>query len=142
MNEIARQIIDTIDFDRAPIGFDNIHDLTTVEFDGIYGNVWQVQHRLGSRRFHTWTCTDTEVGIHVWYFDEVPVCISSQKYRKGTKMFFWLSKEAYKEVKKYIESLQDDDEVIRFNSFEDMPDIITMSDKVDHKKFESKNIKQ
>ena len=55
--------------------------------------------RLTYCYYHRWICTDTEVGIRVWYLDDEPVCISWQPYRKSNETFGWISKDKFNEVR-------------------------------------------
>ena len=54
-------------------------------------------------------CTDTWVGIKVFFLDDTPVCISSQKGRKCSEDFYWFSEEAYDKVSGYLLSLLGDE---------------------------------
>ncbi len=56
----------------------------------------------------TWICTDTQVGLHAYYFEQEFVGLSTQKYRKSNKNFFWVSEDAYRMVRTYLESLVED----------------------------------
>lgn len=96
--------------------------------------------------YHKWTCTDTEVGIKVWFMEEnstlIPVCVSIRPYRKTGDRFFWLSMEAYHKVFDYLNTL-------KFKSL-GVPALLSnytltksleLFDQIEHKQFETKNVK-
>ncbi len=49
-----------------------------------------------------WICTDTRVGIRVYYLDGEIVCISSQIGRKYPEEFEWVSEKTFKNVRDFI----------------------------------------
>ena len=55
-------------------------------------------------------CTDTWVGLRVYFLDEKPVAISHQSSRKGDEDIEWFSEEAYLSVREYLLSLSEEDE--------------------------------
>lgn len=78
---------------------------------GIYDiHNWDDQSRLTSYYVLNWYCTDSVVGFKVYFFDDVPVAISSQSGRKCSENFQWVSKQLYQKVKDYINSFREDDE--------------------------------
>ena len=99
--------------------------------------------RLTYCYLHRWICTDTEVGIRVWYFDNKPVCISWKPYRKYDESYGWISKDGFVSVKSYIHSLIDNSEDNSINIIDDLTidKIVKEFDKIDYKKGEVKNIK-
>lgn len=78
---------------------------------GIYHMEYMEQDRITSYFFASWICTDTVVGYRVYFFDEVPVMISTQLGRKSDEEYGWLSVEYAKQLKEYLLSLlhKDDD---------------------------------
>lgn len=50
-------------------------------------------------------CTDSWVGIRVYYLNDDPVCVSHQAGRKCSEDFYWVSKEAADKVREYLLSL-------------------------------------
>lgn len=56
-------------------------------------------------------CTDTWVGIRVYYFHDKPVAISQQTCRKGDEDFEWVSEESYKSVRNWLLSLSEEEDV-------------------------------
>ena len=92
--------------------FENVVDICQFgeEFCSISFCVgWVEQNRLKSYWFSHWLCTDTWVGQKVYFFDEKPVAISKQMFRKSDEEIMWISIEDYDNVKKYIETLVRDD---------------------------------
>lgn len=51
-----------------------------------------------------WYCTDSYVGMRIYYLDEEPICISSQSGRKSDESFKWLSKEAFEKTRNFLHS--------------------------------------
>lgn len=107
INEILKTI-DTSKMETKDVGF---YGMCESEFE-IYEWLTQPKdnERLTYCYYHRWICTDTEVGIRVWYFDNKPVCISWQSYRKSNETFGWISKEDFENVRKYAISLLKDNE--------------------------------
>ncbi len=66
------------------------------------------QERLTSYYVVSWHCTDTKVGMKVYFFDDKPVAISMQTCRKCDEDIEWLSSEDYDSVKKYVLSFRED----------------------------------
>ena len=134
----AEQILNTIDITQEIIT-DDI--LKISECCGIYEWLEQQKPVLGYRKYHSWICTDTNVGIDVWYLDDNPVCISYKPFRKATINFYWLSREKYQIVKLYIHSLQVIDDQFDGSTIHNMPDILTSAKQIDYKQFEQHYIK-
>lgn len=59
-----------------------------------------------------WLCTDTKVGEKVYFLDGAPVAFSCQPARKSDEDIKWLSKDAYKVVEEYLESLREREEFV------------------------------
>lgn len=78
------------------------------EFD-MYDIPYAEQERLEGFYLSSWLCTDTIVGDIIYFFDDVPVAISSQLGRKYDKVFKWFSLEKAQQVKDYLISLRDDE---------------------------------
>lgn len=121
-----------------------IFDMCESEFE-IYDYVSQPENeeRLTYCYYHRWICTDTEVGIRVWYFDDRPVCISWQSSRKSDEEFAWLSEEDFKEVKNYCLSLLEPKKIL-FDVADDkvINKVVEKFNSIDYKQFEEKYIKQ
>ena len=56
-------------------------------------------------------CTDTVVGIMVWFLKDKLVACSEQTTRKAKEQWAWVSKEAYLDVKTYLKRFLSEDEV-------------------------------
>jgi hypothetical protein len=102
-----REILNTIDKTKMESCTD-LQSLCDTEFD-IYDPVCQQEgkERLKYCYYYSWVCTDTHVGIKVWYFDYIPVCISWKQYRKASECFAWIDKKYFEKVRSYILSLVD-----------------------------------
>ena len=131
--------IDTSKMEREGV---DIYDICETEFE-IFE--W-IEQPLGKENltycyFHRWICTNTEVGIRVWYYFDKPVCISWKPYRKSDEQYGWISKEDYENVKKYIFSLkQDDDDDENFNIVNDeiINNVVSNFEKIEFKICERK----
>lgn len=60
------------------------------------------QERLTAYWFGNWYCTDSYVGYRMYFFDDEPVCYSTQIGRKYHQIFHWFSEEAAYKVKEYL----------------------------------------
>lgn len=58
-----------------------------------------------------WLCTDTHVGMNVYYMDDRPVAVSTQSARKSDVRISFVSLEAAQQVKDFILSLVGADEL-------------------------------
>ena len=56
--------------------------------------------------YQSWVCTDTRVGLKLWFFDEEAVCISWRYYRKSKESFSWLSLKDFYKVGNYLNTLK------------------------------------
>lgn len=142
--DIIEKILKEIDTTKMVTKFVDLTNLCDKEFD-IYEWVQQPDDniRLTYCYYHRWICTDTEVGIRVWYLDNKPVCISYQPYRKSSETFGWLSKDDFNNVREYVNSLIDEDknwDVIVLDN-NTVNDVIENFNSIEYKKFEEKNIK-
>ena len=95
--------------------------------------------RLKKTMFYSWICTDTEVGIAVYYLDDLPVCVSFQPYRKSKEVFYWLGKEEVKNTEQYLRSLVKPIDEVSINLFTEDIDFKEITDKINYKKFEKHN---
>ena len=110
------------------------------EFE-IYESI-SVDDRLTKKWFESWICTDTEVGIAVYFLDNELICVSWQPYRKSDEEFWFISEELGKKLYDYFLSLKGEDKKL-FNLIETLPNLEEISSRIDYKKFEfsAKNIK-
>ena len=53
----------------------------------------------------TWLCTDTQVGLYAYYFDNELVAISYQSARKSDLNLFWVSTELREKMREFVLSL-------------------------------------
>lgn len=117
------EILKKIDTSRmVDSDFIDFYDMCEREFDLPYWiNQPKNNIRLTYCYFHEWMCTDTMVGIRVWYFDSNPVCISWKFFRKSSEVYGWLSKGDFKNVKNFAWNL---------HSREDNKPIMIVNDKL------------
>jgi len=142
MNLTAQHILKTIDTSKMERTYGDFHDMCESEFQ-IYEYLQQSEEpRLTHCYYYTWMCTDTYVGIRVWYFDNEPVCISYKPYRKYDELFYWISQDLFKTVFNYAMHLKEKETPPDFSSIEDMDEnILRFAEGIDHKQFESYNKK-
>ena len=88
-----------------------------------------IDSRLVRKWFESWTCTDTQVGIAVYFLDEELICISWQPYRKSDEEFYFVSEEMSSKLHKYFLTK-------KLNFISNLPDLLEQSSKIDYKKFE------
>lgn len=67
-------------------------------------NCWdyEEQERLKEYFVASWYCTDTLVGMRVYFLDDKPVATSIKPARKSDEKFYWVSNETYMEVFNYV----------------------------------------
>lgn len=85
--------------------------------------------RITLQRPMVWNCTDSWVGLKIYYFDDEPVCVSFQSGRKNNENFEWLSDEAYQKTKKFLYSFVEPEEVCfaKINFDEEIDDFYNVS---------------
>lgn len=137
INEIIKTI-DTSKMERQGVSF---YEMCESEFE-IYEFLEQPKdnERLTYCYYHRWICTDTGVGIRVWYFDNDPVCISWQPYRKSNETFGWISKDKFNQVRNYALSLKDDSLDVDIIDDETINNVVEKFNSIDYKEFEERNI--
>jgi hypothetical protein len=137
----AHEILKTIDTSKMEIKFVDFHEMCEKQFE-IYEFLTQPDNpRLTYCYYHRWICTDTEVGIRVWYLDDKPVCISFKPYRKYDESFYWIDNNSFEETFRYAISLKQDEKPT-YQTIQDMADIADQAVGIEYKQFESFNIKQ
>lgn len=52
-----------------------------------------------------WYCTDTSVGMKVYFLKDEPVCASMQTARKNDENFYWISDDTFNKTRDYLLSL-------------------------------------
>jgi hypothetical protein len=135
------EILKTIDTSKMERNYADFHAMCESEFE-IYEYLQQDEVRLTYCWYHTWMCTDTYVGIRVWYLDNKPVCISYKPYRKYDENFYWLSSEDFDETHRYAMSLREDGDM-KYSLVQDIETDFTESAKgIEYKQFESFNLKK
>ena len=67
--------------------------------------------RLKSYWVKKWLCTDSDVGRKLYFFDDKFVATSNQSGRKNPEYFAWVSKKDFNEVKNYMLSLLEPEEL-------------------------------
>ena len=60
------------------------------------------EHGFTRKDIYTWTCTDTKVGLYAIYLKDQLICYGYQQYRKSYMEFYWVSKEVYTKVSKFL----------------------------------------
>jgi len=134
-------IIESIDTSKMETDYVYFYDMCENEFQ-IYEYLEQPKgnNRLTYCNYNTWICTDTEVGIRVWYFDNEPVCISWKPYRKSDETFGWLSKEKFDIVRNYALSLRDENFDYIIVDDETINNVVKEFNSIEYKKFEKLNV--
>jgi len=137
-----QQILNTIDISEMDRKFVDFNDMSETEFQ-IYDYIQQPEpNRLTYCYYHRWVCTDSEVGIRVWYFDDKPVCVSWKPYRKSDETYNWLSEKDFYIVLEFVRSLINIDFDINILDDETINDVVDVYKTIDYKKFEKLNIKK
>lgn len=87
------------------------YDISTLaeEFK-IYDVEWDENEKIASYYYQVWLCTDTWVGGKVYFFEDIPVCLSWKPGRKSDEEIHWISTELAMKVKEYIYSLRCEEE--------------------------------
>jgi hypothetical protein len=96
--------------------------------------------RLTKKWFESWTCTDTQVGIAVYFLDRELICISWLPFRKSDEEFYFVSEEMSDKLHKYLLSFMEEN-TKKLNFISDLPDLLSQSSQIDFKKFEFSAIK-
>jgi len=76
------------------------------------------QKQLRCYDYVNWQCTDTYVGGVLYFLDDEFVFATWQSARKSGVNYYWKDKESVIKVKKYLESISDQNEDDYFNRFE------------------------
>lgn len=108
---------------------------TLLEEFEIYEYLGLADKRLQKKWFEQWTCTDTQVGIAVYFLDDEIICISWQPYRKSDEEFWFVSEELGNKLYKYLLSLIEKDKK-EFRLVDKLPNLEGLSSEIEYKKFE------
>lgn len=138
------ELLETINTSKMERGYVDISDMCENQFD-IFEYIEQPQDsvRLTYCYYESWICTDSRVGLKVWYFDDEPVCISYKFSRKGYVDYVWLSKEDFHKVRNYIHSLkyQENRYDILILNDQYVNELFCKMENVEYKTFVEQNIK-
>ena len=63
--------------------------------------------RLKRLAINEWICSDTDVGVYAYFFDDKFVAISQQPGRRADVTWKWLSQEAMYQVRDFIRSIEE-----------------------------------
>lgn len=104
-----KEIIQNLDKSEKNSCYVDIQEFAGREFDI---NNWfkKEADRIKAYFFLNWYCTDTWVGGRVYFLDDKLIATSWQRGRKCNEEFYWISNEMYKETKKYILSLIEEED--------------------------------
>lgn len=97
--------------------------------------------RISYCYYYSWVCTDTEVGMRIWYLDDTPVCISVKRFRKSSEIFYWISERRFNETQKYAKTLIDDPDLSPcFAEDHVIAEVYEGLESIDYKKHERINV--
>lgn len=96
------ELLDRLDSEEYPY----YADTPLLEELGIYPSWVSLKgHGFTCRTIEVWNCTDTSVGTEAIYHNGGLICITRQNARKSSVEFMWVSKDAYKKTKDFVNSL-------------------------------------
>lgn len=101
----AMERVDRSDWNRSYIDFNELADLFNMS--GLYG-YYNEDIEFRAYWLTCWKDTDEDVGTRVYDLHGEPVAYSKKTGRKSDEVFYWVSEQAYKEVRTYLLSLSDD----------------------------------
>lgn len=104
-----RQLVLKVDTNPLNEAYVNWEDLSLLL--GVYGLRWSDDTRLKAYWLSTWICTDTQVGIKVYILNTMVVAVSNQPFRKSSEEFKFVSLDAAVDVKNYLLSLLNTDDL-------------------------------
>lgn len=82
---------------------------------GYYGYDHKPNTKIKSYWVSVWMCTDTYVGLRAYFFEDEPLALSYQPYRKSDEKFYYVSKKMYDRLKTYVLFLIEDEDEYSFN---------------------------
>lgn len=102
------ELIHKVDRSEINTSFANIDDFTTLlDMHYIFGACDAFDKRIKKHWLHSWMCTDTFVGLAVYYMDDAPVAVSLQPARKRSESIEFVSVEAASKMREFLRSLTD-----------------------------------
>lgn len=87
----------------------DIWEMAQREFD-IFNLIVKEHDRLKCYYILKWVCTDTWVGSRAYFLDDVLVATSWQPARKSNENFYWQSRAAYNDTRKYLLTLTEEED--------------------------------
>lgn len=110
-----KYLIDNIDLEacQEPLAWDEYFfqefDLDTYNLD--CNSIFK-EEKLKEHHYYKWLCTDTHVGYSLYSYNGQVVAWSKQTSRKSDKQFQWVSIELYNEVRTYVESFINKEDMV------------------------------
>lgn len=98
-----REIATNIDKSKENEDYVNINSLCEDLNIDFYD--WIEQERIKSYWVTNWLCTDSWVGLKMYFLDGEPVCVGFQSGRKSDERFYWFDEECSKKTRNYILSI-------------------------------------
>lgn len=116
MSKTLKEVLASLDMNKLERA-ENLDDFEDDLNTGTYvGWSEKFSDRMSRVPVHEWMCTDTMVGLYVYFFDNEQVAMSYQPARKSDVTITWFSEEKAKEVKDFIVTLAYDlDDSLRIN---------------------------
>lgn len=117
-----KDLIENVRRDKDNESYVNL-DVLAQHFEMYNFDFWDEQDKLKAYWAGSHICTDTEVGVRIYYFYGEPVAISSQKGRKCQEDFEWVSHADFATVKEYLESINKDENEIDYDLLDEDEDV-------------------
>ena len=76
---------------------------------------WFESDELVTYNISEWLCTDTHVGLKLYFLNDVPVAVGRKMFRKQTEHISWISEDLRMSVKKHIEETLDYQDDVEFD---------------------------
>lgn len=104
-----KDVINLVDRSERNTSYASIEDFARMFDLHIYHDS-RFDERVKKYWIYNWCCTDTWVGLAVYFMDDAPVAVSFQSARKSDENIEFVSKEAAAKVRDFIISLMEDEE--------------------------------
>lgn len=79
-----------------------------------FGNTWDapdwLSERLKSQFIHSWLCTDTWVGLKVYFLDGFAVAVSTQTARKSDENLYFLDQHSVQQMRAFCVEVMEHEE--------------------------------